>query len=247
MLDGVFLGLFLLATFVGGLATGVAGFAMGLIVSGVWLHFLTPVQTAALIVGYTLLSQSYSTWKLRHALDLRKLAPFIAGGVVGVPAGALLLTTVDPNHMRLSIGVLLVIYSVYGLVRPALPPVRGNPAADAGIGFFNGLLGGLTGLGGIIVTIWCQLRAWPKDVQRAVFQPVIFAGGVLTVASFAVAGVITADTLRLYALGLPVLALGVWTGFKLYGRLDEAAFRKVVLWLLLFSGVSLVVPFVLSR
>ena len=45
-MDGSVLALFLLATFVGGIVTGLAGFAMGLVVSGVWLHILTPAQTA---------------------------------------------------------------------------------------------------------------------------------------------------------------------------------------------------------
>jgi uncharacterized membrane protein YfcA len=36
---------------------------------------------------------------------------------------------------------------------------------------------------------------------------------------------------------------GMWLGMKLYGRLDEAAFRKIILVLLLLSGFFLVVPF----
>jgi uncharacterized membrane protein YfcA len=154
-MDDFVLGLYLFATFIGGVTTGVAGFAAGLVVSGVWLHIITPTQTAVLIVGYALLTQSYSIWKLRHALSLRRLAPFIIGGTAGAPLGAMLLTSIDPAHLRLGIGVLLVIYSVYNLARPALKPLPGNVAADVGIGFFNGLLGGLTGLGGIIVTVWC--------------------------------------------------------------------------------------------
>ena len=38
---------------------------------------------------------------------------------------------------------------------------------------------------------------------------------------------------------LPVLLAGTWLGLKLYGRLNEAQFRKVVLILLLASGVVL--------
>jgi uncharacterized membrane protein YfcA len=38
---------------------------------------------------------------------------------------------------------------------------------------------------------------------------------------------------------LPALLAGTWLGMKLYGRLDEAAFRKVVLILLLASGAAL--------
>jgi uncharacterized membrane protein YfcA len=246
VLNGFGLGLFLLAAFLGGLTTGVAGFAMGLVVSGVWLHIITPIQTAILIVACTLISQSYSIWKLRNALDWRKLAPFIIGGVFGVPLGTVLLGYVDPAYMRFWIGVLLVIFSIYNLAKPTLRPVQGSVPADTGIGFFNGMLGGLTGLGGIIVTVWCQMRGWPKDVQRTIFQPVILASGVVTIASFASAGLITMETVKLWMLGAPVMLVGVWVGLKLYGKLDETAFRRVVLWLLLFSGASLVVPSMLS-
>jgi hypothetical protein len=32
----------------------------------------------------------------------------------------------------------------------------------------------------------------------------------------------------------------LWLGFRLYGKLDDAAFRKLVLILLLASGVALI-------
>jgi uncharacterized membrane protein YfcA len=246
-MDGTVLGLFLLATFIGGVTTGLAGFAMGLVVSGIWLHILTPIQTAILIVGYGLLVQSYGIWKLRHALDWRKVAPFIIGGAIGVPIGAMLLAYINPAYLRTGVGVLLVLYSIYGLAKPALKPVQGGVPADIGIGFLNGLLGGLTGLAGIIVTIWCQLRGWPKDVQRTVFQPVILAAFVLSAISLSIAGAVTAETIKLYLYGLPLLLAGMWIGLRLYGHLDDAAFRKVILLLLLVSGLSLIVPLSIFR
>ena len=241
-MDGTVLGFFLLATFLGGLTSGLAGFAMGLVVSGIWLHIITPVQTATLIVGYGLLTQGYGIWKLRHALSWRKVAPFIAGGAIGVPIGATLLTYINPSYLRTGVGVLLVLYSAYGLARPAFKPLQSRAAADVGIGFLNGLLGGLTGLTGIIVTLWCQLRGWPKDVQRTVFQPVNLAAIVIGLVSLSIAGAVTAETVKLYLLGLPVLLAGLWAGFRLYGKLDEAAFRKLLLLLLLASGLTLIVP-----
>ena len=135
--------------------------------------------------------------------------------------------------------MLLVLYCLYGLARPVLQPVQAGVAADAGIGVLNGLLGGLTGLVGIIVTIWCQLRGWSKDEQRTIFQPVMVAASALTALSLSIAGVVTTETINLYLLGLPLLLVGVWVGFKLYGTLDDALFRKVLLMLLLFSGLAL--------
>jgi len=241
-MDGTVLGFFLLAAFLGAVTTGVAGFAMGLVVSGIWLHILTTVQTVTLMVSYSVLLQGYGVWKLRHALSWRKVAPFIIGGAIGVPIGAMLLAYVSPAYLRAGVGLVLLLYSIYYLARPALEPVQGGVPADIGIGFLNGLLGGLTGLVGIFVVIWCQLRGWPKDVQRTVFQPVIITTSAMTAVWLGASGAVTADTVKLFLLGLPMLLAGTWVGMRLYGRLDEASFRRVVLILLLLSGIFLVVP-----
>jgi uncharacterized membrane protein YfcA len=54
-------------------------------------------------------------------------------------------------------------------------------------------------------------------------------------------GMIGGDTLVLFLIGLPALAIGTWAGFKLFGKLDAQAFRRVVLVLLLISGAGLLV------
>jgi uncharacterized membrane protein YfcA len=210
-------------------------------VSGIWLHIITPVQTTALIVGYGLCTQGYGVWKLRHALSWRSVAPFIISGTIGVPIGTMLLTYIDPAYLRGGVGLLLVIFGVYGLAKPGFKPLQAGVAADGGIGFFNGMLCGLTGLPGFIITIWCQVRGWTKDVQRAVFQPVMLAAIVVTAISLSATGAVTADTVKLYVSGLPALLAGLWLGFKLYGKLDDAAFRKLLLVLLLVSGLALIV------
>jgi uncharacterized membrane protein YfcA len=239
-MDGFAFGVFLFAAVLGGFASGLAGFAMGFIVSGFWLHIITPAQTAALIVGYGLWTQSYGVWKLRGSLDWRRLAPFIVGGTIGIPVGTVLLRYFDAAYLRLLVGGLLLIYSVYGLAKPNFTPRKSGPWTDAAVGFFNGILGGLTGLPGFIITVWCQMRGWNKDEQRAIFQPVILAGMITIAISLTAAGAITTETLKLYALGLPAVLIGLWLGFKCYGRLDDATFRRLVLTLLLFSGLALI-------
>jgi uncharacterized membrane protein YfcA len=241
-MDGSVLALFIISTFFGGLTTGLAGFAAGLVVSGVWLHILTPTQTAVLIASYGIVNQSYTVWKLRHAFSWRRVLPFVAGGLVGVPIGVALLAAVNPAAVRIGVGVLLVAYASYNLFKPAIKPFESSPVADIGVGVLNGMLGGLTGLGGVVITIWTQMRDWPKDVQRTVFQPVIVATMSITAVTYAISGAFTLEIIELFFIGLPVLAGGLWVGLKVYGRLDDAAFRKVILLLLLLSGVGLLIP-----
>ena len=178
-MDGSTFTLFVVAAFAGGFVSGFSGFAMGLVVSGIWLHVITPVQTAALIAGYGLLTQGYGILKLREKLSWQAIWPLSLGTTIGIPIGVVLLTYINPAHLRFGVGVLLVLYAIYSLARPAFKPMKIGISGDIAIGVCNGLVGGLTGLGGVISTISCQLRGWTKDAQRAVFQPVLFAAFVI--------------------------------------------------------------------
>jgi uncharacterized membrane protein YfcA len=232
--------LFLGGTFLAALVAGLGGFAFGIIAAAIWLYILPPLETATLIVLLGLVVQGYSVWKLRHALRWRRLAPLMIGAAFGVPLGVFALAYADPRHLRFGVGAILVLFSLYNLLRPAMKPIKAAPAAgDVIAGLLNGVLGGATGLAGIVVIIWCQMRGWDKDRQRGVFQPVGVATFAMSAAWLGGRGSISREVIGLFAAALPVLLVGTWVGLRLYGRLDEAQFRKLVLVLLLASGVAL--------
>jgi uncharacterized protein len=235
------LALFLTATFISALVAGLSGFAFGLVAASIWLYVLTPLQTTTLIVAFGLIVQGYSVWKLRHALNWRKLWPFLLGAAFGVPTGVGILAHASPDRVRTSIGIVLIAYAAYTLFRPPLKLLAaGGKSADAGVGFLNGVLAGITGLAGILVIIWCGLRGWPKDQQRAVFQPVAVGIFAMTALWIGFQGAWTAEITRLFLFGLPVLLAGTWIGLKVYGYLDEARFRQLVVVCVLISGAVLV-------
>ena len=230
---------FLLAAFTGALVAGLAGFAFGLIASAIWLHVITPAQSAPLIAVFAIVIQGATLWKLRHAIDFRRLLPFLIGAVLGIPLGAEVLRWATPPQMRSCIGFALVLFSIYSLIRPKMPVVEGGRIADGIVGAIGGLIGGSTGLAGIPIVVWATLRGWSKDEQRAVFQPVAVATFVMMLIWFGATGTITFDTARLFMLALPGVLVGTWLGLRFYARMDEAKFRTIVLALLLLSGLSL--------
>jgi uncharacterized membrane protein YfcA len=234
------LAVFLAGTFAAAFVTGLAGFAFALVAAAIWLYVLPPAQATILIVSYGLIVQSFAVWKLRHALNSQRLMPLIAGSAVGVPLGLLLLRVAPTASLRAGIGAILILFSLYNLLRPALPAAKdAGRVADAGIGLVNGVLGGATGLAGIVVVIWSGLRGWPRDEQRAAFQPTAVATFLITLVALGGTGSITSEVVTLFALGLPALALGTWLGWQCFGKIDEAKFRKIVLVLLLASGAAL--------
>jgi len=236
------LALFAAGTFAAAFVTGLAGFAFGIVAAAVWLHFLAPAQAAALIVAFGLIVQGVSVWKLRRAIKWPRLMPFLVGGVIGVPIGAELLRWTAPGNLRIAVGAILVLFSLWNLFRPSLASMaRAGVTADGAVGVVNGVIGGATGLAGIAAVIWCSLRGWPPAEQRAVFQPSGVAVFAMTGLWMGGTGMIGSATLALFLIGLPALAVGTWAGLKLFGKLDDAAFRRVVLVLLLISGLSLLI------
>src|SRR5262245_47627218 len=234
--------IFLLGTFAAAFVHGIVGFAFAIVAAGVWLHALPPAQVTALIVAYALIVQGYAVWKLRHSLNASRLTPLVVGSALGIPFGVAALRWVSPSHLRVGVGAILVLYSVYSLTRARLPlATNAGRIADTGVGILNGALAGATGLGGLIPAIWTAMRDWPRDEQRAVFQPTAAATFVITILFLSGFGIITQESMRLFAIGLPLLAAGTWLGWKYYGRLDEDAFRKAVLVLLLVSGLLLTI------
>jgi len=226
--------------FVGGIASGAAGFAFGLAASAIWLHAIAPVHVAVLVVGGGLAMQSTTIWTLRHSLDARRLWPFVLAGVAGVPVGVWLLVRTDTGMLKVAIGAFLAAYGVYALVAPRLPYVVAGRGADAAVGFVAGIMGGLGGYSGVLPAVWTQLRGWSKTEARAFYQPFIVAVHVATIAAL---GTVALDRKGLVLLGLalPPMALGTLVGWNLYGRLDEKRFRQALAIMLLLSGVLLIV------
>src|SRR5580700_11303757 len=144
------LALFAAGTFAAALVTGLAGFAFGIVAAAVWLHFLMPAQATVLIVAFGLIVQGVSVWKLRRAIQWKRLAPFLIGGVIGVPLGGALLRWATPGDLRLAVGAILVLFSLWNWFRPNLAAMaRAGVVADGAVGVVNGVIGGATGLAGI--------------------------------------------------------------------------------------------------
>ncbi|MBN8919280.1 MAG: sulfite exporter TauE/SafE family protein [Rhizobiales bacterium] len=226
--------------FIGGIATGAAGFAFAVVAASIWLHVLDPLHTTALIVSLGIIVQGGLTWTMRRAIEPTRLWPFVVGCAAGVPCGVYLLWTISVSVLTASLGVFMVVYGLYAVLAPRLPYITVGRWADGVIGFIGGLMGGIGGYSGVVPTMWTQLRGWSKDVARGVYQPFILIAHVATII---LVGFVALDikALILTVVTLPVVLAGVWVGLRIYGRLDELRFRQMLGLLLIISGAALVV------
>ncbi|WP_109477392.1 sulfite exporter TauE/SafE family protein [Paraburkholderia sp. C35] len=225
---------------VAGFVSGLAGFAFGLVAMVFWAWTLPPQAIGPMLGVGSLVGQALTVHTVRAQIRPKLIGPFIAGGFIGVPIGAALLPIIDPEGFRIGVGVLLIVYCGLMLAAKNLPAVTiGGAWADGGIGVIGGVLGGIAGLVGPAPTVWCMLRGHSKDTQRAICQSFFIAMQSLTLVTYALTGLIGRQTLVLFAWMLPSSLLFAWLGSRLYVRLSDTAFRRVLLMLLFASGVAL--------
>jgi uncharacterized membrane protein YfcA len=233
--------LLVLGAFAGGFVSGLAGFGTALMALGIWLYVLPPSTVVPLVLICSIVAQTSTLPAIWRSIDFRLVWPFLVGGLAGVPLGTMLVAYADPHIFKLSVGVLLLIFpAALYFHRSPVALSFGGRAADAGIGFAGGVLGGLAGLSGPIPILWASVRGWGKDERRGVFQT--FNWTVLSAALCmqAGAGFITWEIIRLALLALPATVGGAWLGAWTYHALSDKNFRDVVLGLLFLSGIILV-------
>src|SRR5262245_66176506 len=76
-----------LGGFLGGMATGAAGFAYGTVATSIWLHAISPLHAAMLVVSGGLIMQAGLVFKIRRSVEWPRLAPFLIAGLIGIPIG----------------------------------------------------------------------------------------------------------------------------------------------------------------
>ncbi len=235
------MGLVFLGAFAGGMVNGLTGFGTGMTALPIWVNALPPVVAGPLTVVCSVAGQLQTLPAIWRAIDLRRLASFVVGGLVGVPVGVALLPRVDPQVFRSFIGVVLIATCALLLLkRQRIEWKGGGRLADAAVGLVGGVFGGLAGLSGILPTLWAELRGWEKDERRAVFQGYNLCILAFALASQAGAGLLDSRLAHLLLVALPGTLAGSWIGRRLYARLDTQRFSRVVLTVLLAGGVGIV-------
>lgn len=230
----------LVGSAIAGFVQGLSGFAFGLVAMGFWAWSVSPQLAGPMVVFGSFIGQLLSIHSVRANIDLRRVLPFILGGVVGVPLGAAALPHLDATLFKVGVGLLLAVYCPVMLLTRDLPRVRGGGrVADGVAGLVGGIMGGIGGLTGPAPTLWCTLRHWSRDAQRAVIQSFNLAMHTLTLTVYIVDGAITAETGRMFAIVAPALVVPCLLGARLYSRVSEVQFRRMVLGLLFLSGLGL--------
>ncbi len=172
-------------------------------------------------------------WVNRPALGLLVLA-----SLPGLVAGAFVLRLAAELWLKTLLGLTVGGLGLASLCRGRL---AAGPDRVFGVaaGLVAGCLGVAIGINGPPVVAWAARQAWPRPVFLATLNAYFLLAGCAIVGTQAAAGLVTPAVLGLFAAGLLAVLFGVRLGQSLCGRLDDAAFRRLVSGLLVVIGVAL--------
>ena len=227
----------------GGFVNGLAGFGTALMSLGIWLQAMPAEQAVPIVAAMSVISGVQSLWLTRSGLSkgFRRLPRFLLPALFAMPLGTYILFWVDASTIKITIACLMLLYGAFLIAKHSLPQMnKDHPVLDALVGFVSGLLGGAASLSGVMPTMWAALQPWNKQETSAILRPfnVIILG--LACAVYLWRGYFTLDTLGLMASAIPSTLIAAQIGVALYKRLSDGAFRRLLLWLMIGGGLSLI-------
>jgi uncharacterized protein len=223
-----------------GFVQGLSGFGFGLVAMSIWAWTLDPKLAAVLAVCGGCTGQVVAAITVRRGFDGQRLWPFIAGGLLGIPLGIVVLPLLDVHLFKIVLGLILILCCPAMLLANRLPHVVwGGRWGDALAGWVGGAMSGIGGFSGIAPTLWCTLRGYDRDAQRSVIQTFNLTVLMVTTLTYVATGLINTTTLPWLAMVLPAMLVPSLLGARVYIGLSPAAFRQIVLGLLSVSGLAM--------
>jgi uncharacterized membrane protein YfcA len=230
-----------IAVFCGAFVSGLAGFAFSAVAGAILLHVLPPLEAVPLMMACSIAVQAANLWTLRKHIRWKESLVLVIGGILGVPIAVWLLQVADVRVFRDVFGLAVACYAAYMLFRPGLSyRLQMNAGRNALIGFGGGFVGGLTAMPGAIPTIWCDIHGVPKTEQRGMVQPFIAAMQIFALALMVIERDLSTKVLVDFAVSIPALLAGTSLGIFAFRCVNDALFRRIILGILLVSGLMLV-------
>ena len=203
---------------------------------------MTPLEAVATILVMSVVSGVQGMWLVWRSINWRHLSRFLIPALVGIPIGLQLLSYINATFLTTLVAAFLIIYGGFFSFRKHLPNLtRETPLLDATIGFCGGILGAVAGMSGALPTMLCSMRPWPKMQQRAILQPFNFIILGLSALMLFFNGGYPLSTLKIIAVSFPVTMIASVAGILVYKQLNDDQFRRLLIVMMLFSGIILLI------
>jgi uncharacterized membrane protein YfcA len=219
---------------------GISGFGSTLIAVPLLAHILPLKFVIPVVVVLDCVSAISMGFKLRAHVWKQEFLPMLPFLMVGLLIGAFVLLNLPTQWLFVGLGVFVVIFGSYYLIdRKTM--VHLPRWAVAPLGLIAGTTSSAFGVGGPLYVFYFTSRGATPEQVRATVPAVFSFTTVARIAIFASVGLYNMDIMITAAMLLPAMALGLWCGHRLHGRLSRDQAIRIIGGLLVLSGISLLI------
>ena len=222
-----------LIAYLGGLIQGMTGFGVMLVALPL-MALMIDIKTAVpLIMMLGLVMNVILVCRLAPHVQTRKWLPLLMASLPGVPAGVYILKTVETQWLELLVGV-VIIGTAAATWRHGSSEIELKKRWTLTAGFCAGFLGASIGASGPPVIVYTALQPWPKHQIKATMVTFFCISGALILALQFFSGLVTPEVVHHFTLCLLPLLAGVFTGVRLFDRIDQSLYKRFI-YILLFA------------
>ena len=225
--------------FMAGFIQGLSGFGSALLAMPLLTIFIDVKIAVPLCILNSFLITSYLSFKLKDYMEIKKILPLIVGSLPGIYLGIVFLKSMEPDLIKILLGLLIVSYCFYTLVfRPAPRKIHRSWAYIAGFG--SGFIGSAFSAGGPPTIIYTTLTGWSKNHIKATLTGFFFIGNIIIITGHAASGLTNTLVLKYMLVSAGFVLLGVYLGSQLYDKTNTLVYLKVILITLMALGVMMI-------
>ena len=226
-----------------GLVKGISGMGLPTLSMALLGLAMPPGAAAALMVLPSLITNVAQCLGPHGAMLLRRLWTMWLTLVLGVLLCPLpSLGNPDGGHAHIVMGLVLIVYGAWGLMKPTLPRLDRHPlSVGAAAGLVSGLLTATTGVFVMPMVPYLQaLRLGKAELLQA--MGISFTLATLALAARLGRAGFSAEQLPASALALAAALAGMWAGGRLLGRLKPIVFQRILYGVFLGLGLLMSWP-----
>lgn len=231
----------IIATVAAFFVKGLCGFANTLVFTSI-LSFgvsnanISPVE---LLLGFP--TNVILAWKERKSIRWSICLPLALLVVIGTIPGALFLKNADSGSIKIIFGVIIVLIGLEMLLRSRnTAGLKQSKVVLVIIGILSGVLCGLYGVGALLGAYISRVTDNSHSFKANICT-VFVIENILRIILYSVWGILTFDIFRQAVVLIPFMLIGLCAGMLSGKFLDEKIVRKLVILMLIISGVALIV------
>lgn len=234
-------------SFLATLVRSTFGFGESLIAVPLFLLFI-PIEIAvplsvliSILVALVVVIQDHSQIHLKSAKWL------ILFAIIGIPIGLLILIYGNEFWVKIGLGLLIILYSLYALFgRNSLHLKTDHKLWLFICGFASGVLGGAYGLNGPPLVVYGNMRNWSAQHFRATLQAYFLPASAIGAIGYFSKGLITPEVLKYFLISLPAVFPAIFLGRYLNHKIKDNSFFKYIYVGLIVIGAFLIVNSLLT-